>query len=105
MSDWLESLTPPTGLFACNDIRGQQVSNVCRGLALQVLDDVAFIAVDDDEICPFRGPQLSSDCPVADQPGYRAAEMSCRNSECNGKWNDGGNGRRVRSPNQSFSGC
>ena len=76
MSAWLASLAPPTGLFVCNDIRGQQVLNACRGLGLTVPDDVGVIGVDDDDaICPLSDPPLSSVRPDAEQVGYRAAEV------------------------------
>ena len=76
MSTWLASLKPPTGLFVCNDIRGQQVLNACRGLALTVPDDIGVIGVDDDDtICPLCDPPLSSVRPDAECIGYRAAEI------------------------------
>ncbi len=76
MSTWLASLAPPTGIFVCNDIRGQQVLNACRGLDLAVPDDVGVIGVDDDDaICPLSDPPLSSVRPDAEQVGYRAAEI------------------------------
>ena len=76
MPTWLASLEPPTGLFVCNDIRGQQVLNVCRGLDLNVPDDLGVIGVDDDDaICPLSDPPLSSVRPDAEQVGYRAAEI------------------------------
>ena len=76
MSQWLDSLAPPTGLFVCNDIRGQQVLNACRGLNLAIPDDVAVIGVDDDDaICPLSDPPLSSVRPDAERAGYRAAEI------------------------------
>ncbi len=76
MPKWLASLEPPTGLFVCNDIRGQQILNVCRGLDLNVPDDVAVIGVDDDDaICPLSDPPLSSIRPDAERVGYRAAEI------------------------------
>ncbi|WP_240928198.1 AraC family transcriptional regulator [Thalassoroseus pseudoceratinae] len=76
MSTWLGSLQPPTGLFVCNDIRGQQVLNVCRGVGLAVPDDIGVIGVDDDDaICPLSDPPLSSVRPDAERVGYRAAEI------------------------------
>ena len=75
MSAWLASLARPTGLFVCNDIRGQQVLNACRGLDLTVPDDIAVIGVDDDDaICPLSDPPLSSVRPDAERVGYQAAE-------------------------------
>lgn len=76
LSAWLTSLTPPTGIFVCNDIRGQQVLNVCSGLGLAVPDDLGVIGVDDDDaICPLSNPPLSSVRPNAERVGYRAAEI------------------------------
>ncbi len=73
--EWLSNLTPPTGLFVCNDIRGQQVLNACRKLGISVPDDLGVIGVDDDDaICPLSDPPLSSVRPDADRIGYRAAE-------------------------------
>lgn len=76
ISTWLKSLTPPTGLFVCNDIRGQQVLNVCRQLTLNIPDDIAVIGVDDDDaVCPLSDPPLSSVYPDAKKVGFRAAEI------------------------------
>jgi LacI family transcriptional regulator len=76
MSTWLSTLAPPTGMFVCNDIRGQQVMNVCRSLEIPIPDDIAVIGVDDDDaICPLSDPPLSSVKPNAEQVGYRAAEI------------------------------
>lgn len=76
MTSWLSELKRPTGLFVCNDIRGQQVLNVCRSLSIAVPDDIGIIGVDDDDaICPLTDPPLSSVKPNAEQVGYRAAEI------------------------------
>jgi LacI family transcriptional regulator len=76
LSDWITALTPPTGIFVCNDIRGQQVMNICRALEILIPDDVAVIGVDDDHaICSLSEPPLSSVKPDAEQVGYRAAEI------------------------------
>ena len=76
MSQWVNELQPPTGLFVCNDIRGQQVLNVCRTLQIAVPDDLGVIGVDDDDaICLLCDPPLSSVRPDAERVGYRAAEV------------------------------
>lgn len=78
ISEWLRSLQRPTGIFVCNDIRGQQVLNACRNLDITVPDDIAVIGVDDDDaICPLTDPPLSSVRPDAERVGYRAAEILC----------------------------
>ncbi|MEW4565432.1 DNA-binding transcriptional regulator [Bremerella sp. JC770] len=76
MYQWLASLKFPTGIFVCNDIRGQQVLNACRTLDIAVPDDLAVIGVDDDDaICPLTSPPLTSVSPNAELVGYRAAEV------------------------------
>lgn len=76
LSEWLTSLQPPTGVFVCNDIRGQQLLNACRKIGISVPDDLGVIGVDDDDaICPLSDPPLSSVRPNAKHIGYRAAEM------------------------------
>jgi LacI family transcriptional regulator len=76
LSKWLGSLEPATGLFVCNDIRGQQVLNACRNSGILVPDDIGVVGVDDDStICPLCDPALSSVRPDAERVGYRAAEV------------------------------
>lgn len=76
MTNWLQTLEPPTGLFVCNDIRGQQVLNACRLAGIDIPDDIGIISVDDDDvICPLCDPPLSSVQPDAQGVGYRAAEI------------------------------
>jgi len=82
LSKWLAALPPPTGLFVCNDIRGQQVLNACRGMDITIPDDLGVIGVDDDDaICPLSDPPLSSVQPDAEQVGFRAAEILARMME------------------------
>ncbi len=74
--DWLQSLRHPTGLFVCNDIRGQQVLNACRAAKISLPDEIGVIGVDDDDaICLLCDPPLSSVRPNAERVGYRAAEL------------------------------
>lgn len=74
--DWLRSLHHPTGLFVCNDIRGQQVLNACRTAQIALPDEIGVIGVDDDDaICLLCDPPLSSVRPNAELVGYRAAEV------------------------------
>jgi LacI family transcriptional regulator len=76
LSEWLASLKRPTGLFVCNDIRGQQVLNACRNACIAVPDDLGVIGVDDDEAtCLLCDPPLSSVRPDAERVGYRACEI------------------------------
>jgi LacI family transcriptional regulator len=73
---WLVSLPKPIGVMACNDIRGQQVLNLCRRLDLAVPEEVAIIGVDNDEIlCELSDPPLSSVAPDTLRIGYEAAVL------------------------------
>ena len=76
LEEWLSSLEPPTGLFVCNDIRGQQVLRACKRLGKRIPDDLGVIGVDDDDtICPLCDPPLSSVEPDAEKVGYVAASL------------------------------
>ncbi|MEM6692114.1 MAG: DNA-binding transcriptional regulator [Planctomycetota bacterium] len=72
---WIESLTPPFAVMACNDIRGQHVIDACSQLNLAVPEQVAVVGVDNDELlCQVCSPPLSSVIPNAEMVGFRAAE-------------------------------
>ena len=76
LGKWLSTLQRPTGLFVCNDIRGQQVLNACQAAGIAVPDDIGVIGVDDDDaICMLCDPTLSSVHPDAQRVGYRASDM------------------------------
>lgn len=76
VADWIAALPKPIGLLACNDIRGQQVLNVCRQLDVAVPDDVAVLGVDNDEVlCDLADPPLSSVRPNTERIGYEAAAL------------------------------
>ncbi len=76
---WLAGLPKPAGVFACNDICGQQVLNACREVDLLVPEQVAVLGVDnDDVVCDLSDPPLSSvdlNCP---QIGFEAATLLAR---------------------------
>jgi LacI family transcriptional regulator len=73
---WLQSLPKPVGMMACNDIRGQQVLNLCRRHELVVPEEIAVIGVDNDEVlCELSDPPLSSVAPNARGIGYDAAVL------------------------------
>ena len=76
LAEWIDHLQRPTGLFVCNDIRGQQILNACRSVDIAIPDDIGVIGVDDDDaICMMCDPTLSSVRPNAERVGYRAAEV------------------------------
>ncbi|UCF42835.1 MAG: DNA-binding transcriptional regulator, partial [Planctomycetota bacterium] len=76
MADWLKSLPKPVGLMACNDDRGQQVIDACKIAGLNMPDNVAIIAVDNDElVCGLTDPTLSSVNLNFERAGYESAEL------------------------------
>ncbi len=74
LAQWLTSLPRPLGLMACNDSRAMQILEACRMAGLRVPEDVAVVGVDNEEaICPFTDPPLTSVDQGAQQTGYEAA--------------------------------
>lgn len=73
---WLTELPKPVGIMGCNDVRGQHVLEACNQLDLAVPEKVAVIGVDNDQVlCDFCDPPLTSVIPNAKRIGYLAAEL------------------------------
>ena len=73
---WVDRLPKPVGVMACYDLRGQQVLDACRRRDIAVPDDVAVIAVDNDELlCALSDPPLSSIIPNTYRAGFAAAAL------------------------------
>lgn len=61
LTEWLQQLPKPVGLFACNDVCGQQVLNTCREEGMAVPEQIAVLGVDNDTVhCELSEPPLSS---------------------------------------------
>ena len=74
LANWLKALRKPVGILACNDIRAQQLLNVCHEIQIHVPDEIAVVGVDnDDVICPLCSPPLTSVEPDTVKIGYEAA--------------------------------
>ncbi len=79
IGQWLKGLPRPVAVFTCYDIRGRLVLDACRRLSIFVPDDVAVLAVDNDELlCSLAYPPLSSIIPNAVRTGYEAASLLSR---------------------------
>ena len=73
---WLRKQARPLALFACNDVRAQQVLNACREHGIKVPEEVAVMGVDDDDVlCNICEPPLTSIQPDTERLGYEAAEV------------------------------
>ncbi len=76
IGDWISGLEMPTAIMACNDVRGRQVLHGCSQRGVRVPTSVAVVGVDNDEIvCDFARPVLSSVQPDVEAIGYLGAEM------------------------------
>jgi LacI family transcriptional regulator len=61
LAEWLKKLPKPVGVMACNDDRGQHITEACAIADLDVPYEVAIIGVDnDDQVCEISNPPLSS---------------------------------------------
>ncbi len=76
LEDWLRGLPKPVGLMACNDDRGREVLEACRGAGLRVPEEAAVVGVDNDELlCELADPPLSSVALNAERGGFDAAAL------------------------------
>jgi LacI family transcriptional regulator len=76
IGNWLNKQPRPLGLFACNDIRAQQVLNACREYQIKVPEEVSVIGVDNDDVlCNLCEPPLTSIEPDTERIGYEAAAL------------------------------
>ena len=76
LAKWLRSLPKHIGLMAFNDERAQQVLEASKLAEVRVPDEIAVIGVDDDDIiCGFTDPPLSSIAINFEEVGYEAARQ------------------------------
>lgn len=76
LAEWLAALPKPVGLMACNDVCGQKVLRRCADLGIAVPKDVAVVGVDNDDVlCNWSNPPLSSVDPNQEKIGYALAAV------------------------------
>ena len=76
IAQWLKRQPRPLALFACNDVRAQQVLNACREHGIKVPEEVAVMGVDNDDVlCNLCDPPLTSIEPDTERLGYAAAAL------------------------------
>jgi LacI family transcriptional regulator len=57
---WLTSLPKPVGIIATNDVQALAILEACRDHGLEVPDDVALVAIaDDDALCELATPAVT----------------------------------------------
>jgi LacI family transcriptional regulator len=76
IAEWLRRQPRPLALFACNDVRAQQVLNACREHGIKVPEEVAVMGVDNDDVlCNICEPPLTSIEPDTERLGCEAAAL------------------------------
>ncbi len=75
LQNWLSSLPRPFGLMICTDDCCTDCFEACHAAGLDIPNDAAVIGVGNDElVCDFVDPPLSSIAWNIEQTGYEAAE-------------------------------
>lgn len=73
---WLASLPKPVGVVAMDDVQALNVLEACRDQGLDVPDDVAVVAVtDDDALCELATPAVTSVTHDRARLGQEAARV------------------------------
>ncbi len=76
LMNWLISLEKPVGIFGANDQLAVRLLDACRRAAIPVPDQVAVVGCENEEtLCEFASPTLTSVKFDGLTVGYRAAEM------------------------------
>lgn len=75
LSNWLESLPKPVGIFAANDQLAVQLLDACRRAGIGVPEEVAVVGCENEEtLCEFASPALTSVRFDGATVGWRAAD-------------------------------
>lgn len=73
---WLSNLPKPIGIFAANDQLGVRLLDACQRAGIGVPEDVAVVGAENEEtLCDFATPPLTSVRFDGHTVGYRAAEL------------------------------
>ena len=76
LTDWLRSLPKPTAIMAAWDDLAINVIQTAKDCDFAVPKLVSVLGVDNDELlCEFTSPTLSSICPQHDENGYESAKL------------------------------
>ena len=85
LSQWLQSLPKPVAIMACDDERGQHITEACKHAHIQIPDEIAVLGVDNDVMtCNLSDPPLSSIGLDIQKGGYEAdrlMDLMIRNRE------------------------
>lgn len=76
LSKWLQELPKPIAIMACDDARGQHITEACKHANIRIPEDVIVLGVDNDELtCNMSDPPLSSINLDTERGGYEAGRL------------------------------
>lgn len=76
LQEWIQKLTYPAAIFACNDTAGVKLTELCRKLEINVPSEAAILGVDNEDIlCEISSPSLSSIELDCERIGFKAATI------------------------------
>ena len=76
LSKWLRDLPKPLGIMTCADDCSQHVLEACKINDIKIPEEISIIGVDNDDlICLFSNPTLSSIALNFGHAGYEAARV------------------------------
>ena len=76
LSDQINKLPKPIGIFAVNDIVAEKIVSACRLIGADIPNDVAILGVDNNvELCERSSPTISSIDLDHEKSGWMAAEL------------------------------
>ena len=78
LTDWLVSLPKPVAILACDDNRAYYIIEASKqgGKGMRIPEDIMVLGVDNDEmLCQFSDPQLSSLNQATEEAGYDTARL------------------------------
>ena len=76
LEKWIRTLPKPVAVFCSHDLRAYQLIEICHRCEIRVPEEVAVLGVDNDElVCNFITPTLSSIDLNGDMVGYTAASI------------------------------
>ena len=74
--EWLSLLPKPVGIFAANDQLGVRLLDACQRAGVAVPEEVAVVGAENEEtLCSFATPSLTSVRFDGQTVGYKAAEL------------------------------
>lgn len=76
LADWLQTLSPHTGIIAVTDARARHILQACEHLNIHVPEQLCVIGIDNEELTRYLSRvALSSVAQGSRQMGYQAAKL------------------------------